>query len=165
MKIGLLIIDLQYVHLEEESVEKSLLNKACMHINYVSELLRSQGHVIVHIQDIEGMNDSNQASYDIIPDIQIKDGDLKLTKEIPNAFWQTELEDMLRSRGVELLIIAGFAAEHCVLFTFNGARERGFKSVILQDGIVSAKQDVITSTYRDRNLISYPVVEALVQLR
>ncbi|MMZ70768.1 Isochorismatase family protein [compost metagenome] len=70
---------------------------------------------------------------------------------------------MLRSRGVELLIIAGFAAEHCVLFTFNGARERGFKSVILQNGIVSARQDVITSTYRDRNLISYPVVEALVQ--
>ncbi|HEY2494346.1 MAG TPA: cysteine hydrolase, partial [Paenibacillus sp.] len=59
------------------------------------------------------------------------------------------------------VIIAGFAAEHCVLFTYNGAIERGFKPVILQQGILSTQSDVIISTYRERNMISYPVIEYL----
>jgi hypothetical protein len=65
---------------------------------------------------------------------------------------------------IELVIISGFAAEHCVLFTYNGAIERGLKPVILQQGILSKYADVITSTYRDRNLISYPVIEYLSKI-
>ncbi|MCM3038732.1 cysteine hydrolase [Paenibacillus motobuensis] len=85
-----------------------------------------------------------------------------LTKENTNAFWKTELEQLLRDQGIEFLIIAGNAAEHCVLFTYNGALERGFNTVILQNGILSTHNDVITSTYRDRNIISYPVINYLL---
>lgn len=66
-------------------------------------------------------------------------------------------------QGIDLLILSGYAAEHCVLFTYNGALERGFKAVLLQNGILSSQSDVIPATYRDRSLISYPVIEALVQ--
>ncbi|XMB25311.1 cysteine hydrolase family protein [Paenibacillus sp. BR2-3] len=85
-----------------------------------------------------------------------------MTKEHSNAFWKTELEQILLNQGIELVIIAGFATEHCVLFTYNGAIERGFKPVILQQGILSTESDVILSTYRDRNVVSYPVIEYLV---
>ncbi|MNW20834.1 Isochorismatase family protein [compost metagenome] len=69
---------------------------------------------------------------------------------------------MLKNHGVELLIISGFSAEHCVQFTYNGASERGFRPVLLQNGILSAHSDVITAAYRDRNLISYPVIQYLI---
>ncbi|BCG59456.1 cysteine hydrolase family protein [Paenibacillus sp. URB8-2] len=160
MKIGLLIIDMQAIHLED--LEKKIIDRACEYINYVSDLLRSNDHVVIHVQDIEGLKESNRDLYNSVPEIQIKDKDLILTKENSNAFWKTELEQILLNQSVEFIIISGFAAEHCVLFTYNGAIERGFKPVILQNGILSNKSDVITSTYRDRNLISYPVIEYLI---
>jgi nicotinamidase-related amidase len=160
MKLGLLIIDLQEVHLGK--VEQKARDQACEFINYVAGLLRSKNHTVIHIQDIEGMEASNEAAFNVIPEIQIMDGDLRVTKEYSNAFWKTDLEKILLEQGVDLLILSGYAAEHCVLFTYNGAMERGFKPVILQQGILSSHSDTITATYRDRKLISYPVIEALV---
>ncbi|MBB6677828.1 isochorismatase family protein [Cohnella lubricantis] len=161
MKIGFLVIDMQAIHLQ--GVEQNFIDVAAEHINYVADVIRSNGHVVVHIQDIEGMEDSNKDSFNIIPDIQVEDSDLIVTKEASNSFWQTNLEQLLKERDVELLIISGFAAEHCVLFTYNGAAERGFRPVLLQNGILSRHPDIITSTYRDRNLISHPVIKYLVR--
>lgn len=160
MKIGILVIDLQPVHLQ--GVDKSFIVRACEYINYVSDMLRSKDHVVIHVQDIEGMDESNKESFQTIPEVQIKEQDIIVTKEYSNSFWQTDLEQILRDRNVELLIISGFAAEHCVLFTYNGATERGFKPVILQNGILSTHSDVVTSMYRDRNLISHPVIKYLI---
>ncbi|AIQ14298.1 cysteine hydrolase family protein [Paenibacillus durus] len=161
MKIGFLIIDMQTIHLQD--LEKKIIDRACEYINYVSDLLRSNDHVVIHVQDIEGLKEPNRDLYNSVPEIQTEEKDLILTKENSNAFWKTELEQILLKQSVELIIISGFAAEHCVLFTYNGAIERGFKPVLLQNGILSNNSDVITSTYRDRNLISYPVVEYLIR--
>lgn len=161
MKIGLLIIDLQEVHLGK--VEQKVIDKACEYINYAAELLRSKDHTVIHIQDIEGMQPSDEETFKIIPGIEIKETDLRVTKEYSNAFWKTDLEQIVLEQGIDLLILSGYAAEHCVLFTYNGAMERGFKAVLLQNGILSSQSDVIPATYRDRSLISYPVIEALVQ--
>lgn len=160
VKIGFLVIDMQTIHLE--GIEKRVIDKACEYINYVSDMFRSKDQVVIHIQDIEGITESSRDAFSIIPDIQVKEKDLILTKENTNAFWKTELEQLLRDQGIEFLIIAGNAAEHCVLFTYNGALERGFNTVILQNGILSTHNDVITSTYRDRNIISYPVIKYLL---
>lgn len=160
MKIGFLIIDMQTIHLQD--VEKKNIASACEYINYVSDLLRSNDQVVIHVQDVEGLTETNKELYHTIPDILIMDNDLIVNKEFSNAFWKTGLEQILMQQGIELLILSGFAAEQCVLFTYNGAVERGFKPVILQHGILSSKSDVITSTYRDRNLISHPVIRYLI---
>lgn len=160
MKIGFLVIDLQPVHLK--GVDKQAVERACEYINYVADMLRSKNHVIVHIQDIEGMDESNKESFRTIPEISVAEHDLIVTKEYSNSFWKTDLEQILKDKGVELLIIAGNAAEHCVLFTYNGAGERGFKPVILQNGILSTYADAITSMCRDRNLVSHTVIQYLI---
>lgn len=161
MRIGLLIIDLQEAHLGK--VEQQVIDKACEYINYVSGLLRGKGHAVIHIQDIEGMEPSEEAKFNIIPGIEVQETDFRVQKEYSNAFWKTDLEQIVREQKIDLLILSGYAAEHCVLFTYNGAAERGFKAVLLQNGILSSHSDVIPATYRDRSLISYPVIEALVQ--
>ncbi|MFC5528349.1 cysteine hydrolase family protein [Cohnella yongneupensis] len=161
MKIGFLVIDMQAIHLQ--GIDKQNVNRACEYINYVSDMIRSKDHIVIHIQDIEGITESNRDEYNTIPDIHIKDKDLIVSKEYSNSFWKTDLEQILVKQGIEFIIIAGNAAEHCVLFTYNGANERGYNAVILQNGILSKHDDVITSTYRDRNIISYPVVKYLIR--
>lgn len=161
MKIGLLIIDLQEVHVSE--VEQKEIDRACEYINFVSGLLRAKGHAVIHIQDIEGMEPSEEAKFAIIPGVEVQETDFNVKKEYSNAFWKTDLEKLVREQDIDLLILSGYAAEHCVLFTYNGAAERGIKAVLLQNGILSSHKDVITAAYRDRNLISYPVIQALLQ--
>lgn len=162
MKIALLIVDMQSIYLQEDPVDTRVITKACMYINHVSHLLRSNDHIVIHIQDVEGLQQSNKEMYEIIPDIQIHEKDIRMAKKNTNAFWKTELEQVLLEQEVGLVIVSGFAAEHCVLGTYHGAIERGFKAVMLQNGIISTNLDVISSTYRDRFVISYPVVEYLI---
>jgi len=161
MKIGFLIIDMQKLFLQYQN---QVLNVegACEYINYVADLIRSKNHLVVHVQDMEQANEVSSDSLSIIPEIKVEKEDIRITKEESNAFWNTELEQILKGNGIDLVIISGFAAEYCVLFTYNGAMERGFKPVILQNGILSTKSDVITQTYRDRNIISHPVIPFLV---
>ncbi|GMX65023.1 isochorismatase family protein [Paenibacillus elgii] len=160
MKIALLIVDMQTVFLKDK--EQSIIGRACEYINYTADLLRSKGHLIVHIQDIEGRQESNKGLFEIIPEIKAEEQEKRVTKVFSNAFWKTDLEQLLLENEVGLVIVSGFAAEHCVLFTYNGARERGFKTVILQNGIIGERDAAVEATYRDRNIISYPVIESFV---
>ncbi|WP_181153214.1 cysteine hydrolase family protein [Paenibacillus sp. AR247] len=163
MKLGLLVIDMQK-HLLNGYVDQQTIDGACEYMNYTAGLLRSKGHPVIHIKDVEGAEDVNDDGIGFIPGIQIESGDTVVHKTFSNAFWKTELESILAEKGVDLLVVSGFAAEYCVLFTYNGALERGFKAAILQRGIVSTKQGAVQDIYRDRHLISYPVIEALVEL-
>ncbi|MDT0121695.1 isochorismatase family cysteine hydrolase [Paenibacillus sp. RRE4] len=161
MKTGLLIVDMQE-SIVRQKMDQKAIDRACEYINHVANVLRSNDHVVVHIQDVEGMEGAEPEQYEVIPEIDVDGEDIIVTKESSNAFWQTSLEQTLKDLGVELLIVSGFAAEECVLFTYNGAMERGFRPVLLQNGILSTYSDAVTSAYRDRNVISYPVVDYLI---
>jgi nicotinamidase/pyrazinamidase len=47
----------------------------------------------------------------------------------------TELESMLRARGIERMVIAGLATDYCVLETTLDARAIGFPVTVLAEGI------------------------------
>jgi nicotinamidase-related amidase len=159
MSIGFLIVDMQNIFLQDH-MEKLEVGAACEYINYVS----GKDHTVIHIQDMEGSDrDTDPESRDIIPEITVGPKDIRITKQYSNAFWKTDLEQLLRNRGVGFVVVAGFSAEYCVTFTANGAIERGFQAAILQRGIVSTNTDAINSIYRDRHVISYPVIEFMIR--
>ena len=54
-----------------------------------------------------------------------------------SAFFSTTLETLLRYLGTEVLIIGGFAADICVLFTANDAYMRDFQIIVPADGVAS----------------------------
>ncbi|MEC0244305.1 cysteine hydrolase family protein [Paenibacillus chitinolyticus] len=158
MKIALLIVDMQIEFLQGLPVAA-----ASEYINHTARILRSGGHQVIHIQDVEGAGTVSPERLDFIPEIQVEQDDLLVKKTFSNAFWQTDLEQILLDRQIGLVVVAGYDAGNCVLFTYNGAIERGFKSAVLQHGIMSSREDLVHLTYRDRHVISYPVIEFMVQ--
>lgn len=46
----------------------------------------------------------------------------------------TGLEELLRARGVDTLVVAGVATEYCVLHTVLDALGQGFRVFLLRDG-------------------------------
>lgn len=48
---------------------------------------------------------------------------------------KTELEDLLRRRGIRRVVVAGLATDYCVKETALDALDAGFETVILRDGV------------------------------
>ena len=61
------------------------------------------------------------------------DGDYFVLKPQHSAFYCTVLELLLEHLGTRTLVMAGFAANFCVLFTANDAHMRGFRLVVPAD--------------------------------
>jgi nicotinamidase-related amidase len=164
VKIGLLIVDMQQTFINE-GFDKQQVGEACAYINHVSGLMRASEQTVIHIQDMEGAGeDADPEARAIIPQVNIGPDDIRVEKEHSNAFWKTDLEQILRGQGVGFVVVCGLAAEHCITFTFNGAVERGFQAAILQKGILSMKPDAISAIYRDRHIVSYPAIDFMTKI-
>jgi nicotinamidase-related amidase len=57
-----------------------------------------------------------------------------------SAFYSTTLDTLLRHLGTRTLVIGGFAADICVLFTAHDAYMRGFRIVVPSDGVASNEE-------------------------
>jgi nicotinamidase-related amidase len=74
-----------------------------------------------------------EAGHDLIPDLYPAAGEPVIDKPGKGAFYQTDLELMLKNRGIENLLVAGVTTEVCVNTTVREANDRGFRCVVLSD--------------------------------
>ncbi len=157
MSIALLIIDMQKEFMDIE-VCKPSIESSLEYINETAKMFRRASQPVIIIQDEEVGDGPGSKGFELLDELLVESSDLKCTKVFSNAFWQTDLEELLKSLKVEFLVISGFAAEHCVLFTYNGGLERGFNASILQHGIAGFNPLIIKETQSTRAVIS---IEAL----
>ncbi|MFZ0851008.1 MAG: isochorismatase family cysteine hydrolase [Hyphomicrobiaceae bacterium] len=74
-----------------------------------------------------------QPGHDIIPALYPAPGEPVVDKPGKGAFYQTELELMLRNRGVDNLLVCGVTTEVCVNTTVREANDRGYRCIVLAD--------------------------------
>jgi biuret amidohydrolase len=74
-----------------------------------------------------------EPGHDIIPALYPVPGEPVIDKPGKGAFYQTELELMLRNRGIENLLVCGVTTEVCVNTTVREANDRGYRCVVLSD--------------------------------
>jgi len=70
---------------------------------------------------------------DIIPELYPIASEPVIDKPGKGAFYQTDLELMLRNAGIENLIVCGVTTEVCVNTTVREANDRGYRCVVLAD--------------------------------
>jgi nicotinamidase-related amidase len=70
---------------------------------------------------------------EVHPDARPAPGEPVITKHLPGSFTGTGLEQALRERGIERLIVAGFMTQMCVDTTARQAAHRGFRVTVLSD--------------------------------
>lgn len=160
-KPAFLIVDMQK-NCQESASSQALFSTALWYINTVGDLFRKRKLPVVIIQDLEDGGPGTEG-FDCVEKLKIESGDIHIHKLFSNAFWQTELDAILKANDVDFVIIAGFAAEHCVLFTFNGARERGYKTVLLQNGIAGLDEDEVRRIQLLRPVINFRALEYFIK--
>jgi nicotinamidase-related amidase len=77
----------------------------------------------------------------IVAQLQPDQDDYFVLKPKHSAFFQTNLEILLRYLGVTTLILTGMAADICVLFSANDAYMRDFRIYVPWDCIASESAD------------------------
>jgi nicotinamidase-related amidase len=78
-----------------------------------------------------------EPGHDIIPELYPVPGEPVIDKPGKGAFYQTDLELMLKNRGIETLLVCGVTTEVCVNTTIREANDRGFRCIALSDGCAS----------------------------
>ena len=74
-----------------------------------------------------------EPGHDIVPELYPIAGEPVIDKPGKGAFYQTDLELMLKNRGIDNLIVTGVTTEVCVNTTVREANDRGYRCVVLGD--------------------------------
>jgi len=74
---------------------------------------------------------------EIVPELGPKPGDLVVTKRQWGAFYGTELDLLLRRRGVRTIVLGGISTNFGVESTARDAWERGYELVFAEDAMAA----------------------------
>ena len=147
------------------------------------EAARAAGVTVIHapIQFAEGYGEITSTPYgilkgvvdtnafvkgswgaDFVAEVAPQEGDIVLEgKRGLDAFASTNLDFILRSKGIETVALGGFLTNCCVESTMRSAYEKGFEVVTLTDcvGATSAAEHTNAITY-DYPMFSKPMTAA-----
>jgi nicotinamidase-related amidase len=93
-----------------------------------------------------------EAGHAIIPELAPLPQDPIIDKVGSGCFYATEMEHILRSRGIKNLIFTGVTTECCVHTSLREASDRGFDNLLLEDctaAVTHELRDMAISMIRD----------------
>ncbi len=152
-KVAVLTNDLQYdlVLKNEERIEavKKATPKFCEFLSKMREL----NVPIVHLQLINREDDPTVEKYNgVVPVTKGSKGaeimeeflaptDILIEKNKDSGFFETTLDEKLKEMSIESVIITGMQTQICVQTTAADAFFRGYKVIVPEDGVVSARDE------------------------
>lgn len=150
-RTALLNIDLQCCFVENSPVAAprgvAVLQKA----NRITERCRAAGIKIIHTRHVVrddhsnigllaklppvagGIIDDSAGSSQLHPDLLVQPGDIVLKKPRFGAFQGTDLDNILRTAGIDTVIIEGITTNHCCEMTAREANARDFGVIFISD--------------------------------
>ncbi|MCB2425768.1 cysteine hydrolase family protein [Methylophaga pinxianii] len=130
---ALIMIDCQNTY-RSGVMQLSGVEEALVEAKALLERARAANIPIFHIQHDGGVGspydlttDIGQISTEVAP----KDGEYVVTKNFPNAFIQTELDERLKALNIENIVLAGFMTHMCVNSTAHGGFNLGYKPTVV----------------------------------
>jgi nicotinamidase-related amidase len=115
-------------------------------INELIRKARAAARPVIFIQHGEPPDyPVGSPAWRLLPELDRMPSDLVVGKSVCDAFCGTVLEEELRRRGIETLVLAGCATEFCVDTTLRAALSRGFQVVAAMNAHTTKDRPVLTA--------------------
>ncbi len=141
---ALIIIDMQ------KGFFKNILGKrnnlqAENNILKILENFRKENKEIIHIQhlstDEKGILFTNE-DREFLKSLEPLPNETIFQKNVNSAFIGTNLENYLRNKSIDKLIVVGMTLAHCVSTTVRMAANLGFKVILIEDATITFEMNI-----------------------
>jgi nicotinamidase-related amidase len=132
MTDALLVVDVQ-----RELVDELTPERRGTFLGTLTRLIddaRERGTQLVYVRHQDDYLRAGTPSWEIADEIGPSDGEPIVEKRQGDAFEETDLGDVLSSRGVDHLVICGMQSDHCIDATARGAARRDYRVTVVEDG-------------------------------
>lgn len=161
MKPALMIIDMQKEYFTGSSKES--MTTASEYINEVLGYFREKKLPVVWVQDIDKESGvvPDTVGFEIINLLKKETSEISIFKEYGNSFNKTECGNILKSEKIDVIVITGYCAEHCVLSTYIGAKDWDFIPVMLKNGTASGDKENLKFVEKINDTIPYNILKKM----
>lgn len=146
MKQALLIIDVQNAMIAVDNPVYHADN-AIRNIQSLITKAKNKNIPIIYVQhnENEGEFKTHTLTWQIFDGIKPSDEDIIIQKFESDAFYQTNLKEVLDNLSIDQLVIAGMQTDHCVNATSTRAVELGYLVTIIKDAHSTWESDGISA--------------------
>lgn len=140
MKPALVVIDIQNKFLPYMSADK---DRALEMINWAIYVAREYKIPVIrvyHTNPLIGPEPGTE-DFEFPKTIKISDDDPKVIKNYADGFKKTDLDKILREKGINTLFLCGLSATGCVLATYHGAMNLDYDVFMIKDAIISGNAE------------------------
>lgn len=157
-RFALVIVDVQRKFVADNEGLRASVERRIGRINEAVSLFREAGGPIVYVYFDGSRDGSSGPEEDMLVDglLPRRDEDAEVHKDCMNAFNGTDLAGILRSRGVDAIVLAGLVAHYCVLATYFGAFDHGICPYILEGGVAATEEENVEMVERMFKTLSVP---------
>jgi nicotinamidase-related amidase len=136
IKPVLVVMDIQNHYLP--MMDKTGQEKSLNYINRFMDFFRKNGQPVIcvyHTTPGQGPEPGTEA-FAYPESIIIKDTDIKITKNFPNAFKQTDLVNIIKEKQINTVFLCGLSSTGCVLATYFGGIDLDLNTVMLEGALI-----------------------------
>ncbi len=148
MKPALIVIDVQNEFLQYMSEQD--VKSAPMMINGAIWLFRQHNLPVIRVYhtDLKWGPAQDSEGFKFLSTIGVKEEDPMVVKNYPNGFKKTELDKLLKERGVNTVFLCGLSSTGCVLATYHGAQDLDYKVFMVKGALIGPEAEQ-TDTIED----------------